>query len=340
MVLNQRFEMRKAQILLLFSGGLDSLLAARVLLEAGADVKALHLVTPFTGSMDKLTGEKHLEDWGIELVKIRINLGEFLPLLTDPAHGFGRALNPCIDCKILFVKKAKEIMEKEGFDAVGTGEVLGERPMSQNRRSLMIIQHEAGLQGRLLRPLSARLFEPTDVEREALVDRQTLLEIKGKGRKTQLTLAEKWGIEDFATPAGGCLLTEPEYSGKLSDLLAHPAELSQESVYLLKIGRHFRFPKGAKLVVGREEAENHELLKHGGDDRVFLEVKGVGSPIGVVFDAEPSQVVLRWSAGIVARYSDGRESEKVKVTWWKEDKEPGILEAEPALPSDIEKYRI
>lgn len=329
----------RPRILLLFSGGLDSLLAARVLLEAGADVKALHLVTPFTGSMDKLTGEKHLEDWGIELVKIRINLGEFLPLLTDPAHGFGRALNPCIDCKILFLKKARQIMENEGFDAVATGEVLGERPMSQNRRSLEIIQREAGLQGRLLRPLSARFFEQTEVERIGL-DRDKLLGIKGRGRKTQLALAEKWGIEDFATPAGGCLLTEPEYSQKLSDLLAHPAEVSEEAVYLLKIGRHFRFPKGAKLVVGREEAENHELLKHGGDDRVFLEVKGVGSPIGVVFTPDPSPDVLSRAAGIVARYSDARDNEKVKVTWWKEKGAEHVLTVNPLDPSEVERYRM
>ncbi|MBD3285960.1 hypothetical protein GF359_05700, partial [candidate division WOR-3 bacterium] len=201
--------MAEPRILLLYSGGLDSLLVARILLEAGANVEALHFVIPYTGSNEIITGEGYLSEWGIPLRRIKIDVDEFRPLLGNPPHGFGRALNPCIDCKILFLRKAKEILGKEGFSAVATGSVVGERPMSQNREALDEIERKADLQGKLLRPLSALLLPETEVEKEGLLDRSKVLGIQGRGRKPQLKLAAKWGITEYATPAGGCLLTEP-----------------------------------------------------------------------------------------------------------------------------------
>jgi tRNA-specific 2-thiouridylase len=333
-----------ARILLLFSGGLDSLLAARVLAQAGAEVEAVHFITPFSGSFDELPGEQYLKAWGIKLRRINIPLDEYLSLLKAPAHGFGRALNPCIDCKILFLRKAGEIMKREGLDAVATGEVLGERPMSQNRRSLDVIERESGLKGRLLRPLSALILPQTEVERAGLLDRDKLLDMQGRGRKPQLELAERWGITDFATPSGGCVLTEPEYARKLKDLLDHPGEATDETVALLKKGRHFRYPEGPKLVVGRNQEENQTLLEHGGPDRIFFEVKGIGSPIGLLFGAgkepKPGSELLLWGAGIVARYSDARGEPQVAVTRWdKEGAEQTLLVA-PAKGSELEGWRL
>ncbi|MBA7616732.1 tRNA sulfurtransferase [subsurface metagenome] len=329
-----------ARILCLFSGGLDSLLTARLLKETDAEVEALHFITPFTGSRDKLPGEKHLEEWGINLRRIRISLQEFRPLLEKPPHGFGRALNPCIDCKILFLRKACEIADAEGFDAVATGEVLGERPMSQNRQSLDVIERAAGLKGRLLRPLSAKLLPETEVEKQGLIDREKLLDIQGRGRKPQLALAERWGITEFATPAGGCLLTEPQYSSKLKDLLDHPGEATDETVALLKTGRHFRYPEGPKLIVGRDKEENEELLQHGGSGRIFLEVRGVGSPIGLLFAHNPSEEILTWAAKIAARYSDAKKEPQVTVTWWNKEGAEQTLFVAPAKDSELEGWRL
>jgi len=329
-----------ARILCLYSGGLDSLLAARLLKEADAEVEALHFVTPFTGSMEKLSGERYMEEWGVPIRRIRITFEEFRPLLEHPAHGFGRALNPCIDCKILFLSKAWEIMKQEGFDAVATGEVLGERPMSQNRRSLDVIEREAGLEARLLRPLSAKLLHQTEVERAGLLDRGKLLDIQGRGRKPQLALAERWGITEFATPAGGCLLTEPQYANKLRDLLNHPGEATDETVALLKTGRHFRYPEGPKLIVGRDKEENEELLQHGGSSRIFLEVRGAGSPIGLLFAHNPSEEILTWAARIAARYSDARGEPQVTVTWWDKKGVERTLFVAPAKDSELEVWRL
>lgn len=364
--------MARPRILLLFSGGLDSLVAAKLLREVGAALQALHFMTPFTGSESGLPGEGYLAEWKVPLRRVRISLAEYLPLVTAPPHGFGRALNACIDCKILFLKKASQIAEHEGFDAVATGEVLGERPMSQNRLSLEIIERESGLGEKLLRPLSAALLAPSEVEDKGLIDRSKLLAIEGRGRKPQLELAKRWGIVDFATPSGGCLLTEPQYSAKLRDLLGHPDELSEETVALLKVGRHFRrHPQGAKLVVGKDKKDNEELLRHPGESRFFFEVKGTGSPVGLLFlnsavkdgvfsgfespgpptkdevfcrgESSGSPIkneVFYWGASIVARYSDDRDKAQVTVTMWDKDGIEKTISVSPARVEEVERWRL
>ena len=332
--------MAQPRILLLFSGGLDSLLAARLLKEVGAEVQAVHFVTPFAGSMRSLPGEGHMKEWGIPIRRVRITFEEFRSLLDAPAHGFGRALNPCIDCKIMFLRKVSEIAEAEGFQAVATGEVLGERPMSQNKQALDAIEKEAGLEAKLLRPLSAQLLPETEIEKKGLINRGKLLDIQGRGRKTQLELAKKWDIEEFATPSGGCLLTEPEYSSKLKDLLDHPREATDETVALLKVGRHFRYPDGPKLIVGRNKEENEKLGKQITDDRVYLEVRGTGSPIGVLFSRKPDGDELEWAASIVARYSAARAKPQVTVTWWDTSGNEQTLTVAPAKDSELEGWRL
>jgi tRNA-specific 2-thiouridylase len=340
---------RKPRVLLLFSGGLDSLVAARLLLETGCEVEAVHFITPFTGGESGLPGEEYLAEWGIGIRRIRISLHDYLPLLTSPPHGFGRALNACIDCKILFLRKAKEIMDSESFDAVATGEVLGERPMSQNRLSLDIIERESGLRGLLLRPLSAALLPPTQIEASGFLDRSLLLSIQGRSRRQQLELASKWDIRNFATPSGGCLVTEVQYSKKLRDLLDHPHELTEENVALLKTGRHFRHSGGARLIVGKNKEDNDELALHSGCSRFFLEVREASSPIGLLFLGTPGKdevsvrgenEVFLWGSGIVARYSDARYEPVVAVTLTDTEGIESKIRVTPAHDDEVERWRL
>ena len=203
--------MKKAKVLILFSGGLDSILATKLLLEQGIIVQGLTLKSAF---FDAKQAKKAAEKVGIQLKVIDFS-DEHLRMVKNPKFGYGKNMNPCIDCHLLMLKTAQKIMTKENFDFVATGEVLGERPMSQRKQILGLLEKEAGLVGRLLRPLSAKLLLPTEAEKKGLVDRRKLLDIQGRSRKRQLALAKKWGIDWYSTPAGGCLLTDPEFSKKL-----------------------------------------------------------------------------------------------------------------------------
>ncbi|MFH1654110.1 MAG: tRNA 4-thiouridine(8) synthase ThiI, partial [Pseudomonadota bacterium] len=186
---------------------------------------------------------------------------EHLKMVKAPPHGYGRYMNPCIDCHAMMVRMAGEIMRSEGFDVVATGEVLGERPMSQNLASLNIVERDAGMKGYLLRPLSAKLLEPTIPELDGRIDRTMLLAIEGRSRKPQFELAKKYEIKSFEQPAGGCRLTDPEFSKRLEDLFKFNPNANGEDVELLKLGRHFRLPTGAKVIVGRDEKDNMEIEK-------------------------------------------------------------------------------
>jgi len=269
--------MKKAKALVLFSGGLDSILAAELLRRQGADVQALSFKSYFFNDEAAI---KAAQDMDIPLRVVDFS-EEHLELVKNPPHGFGKAANPCIDCHALMLKKAKEIMEKEGFDFVATGEVLGERPMSQNRQSLEVVQRESSLDGYLLRPLSAKLLPPTIPEEKGLIDREELLDISGRSRKKQMELAGMWGIKDYPSPAGGCLLTDPGFGRRLRDLLRIYPEFNGNDVQLLKVGRHF-WEDSAKIVVGREEKENEDIrgLARKGD--VLIEMKDCPGPLTLV----------------------------------------------------------
>ncbi len=248
----------------LISGGLDSILAARLIKEQGVTVIALHFYLPFCsrqpepayGCSDGV--KKASEQLGIEL-KIANVSNEFLPVLKSPRYGYGSHINPCIDCKILMLRQAKASMAGWGADFVITGEVLGQRPMSQHKQALAAIEKGAGLEGLIVRPLSAKLLPETVPEKEGWLCREKLLDFNGRGRRRQMDLARDLGIQDYANPAGGCLLTDPFFSNRIKDLIAH-RELELHNVELLKAGRHFRLSEGAKLVVGRDEKENQRLL--------------------------------------------------------------------------------
>jgi tRNA-uridine 2-sulfurtransferase len=269
--------MKKAKALVLLSGGLDSILAAELLRRQGADVQALSFKSYFFNDEAAI---KAARDMDIPL-RVADFSKEHLELVKNPPHGFGKAANPCIDCHALMLKKAKEIMEKEGFDFVATGEVLGERPMSQNRQSLGIVQRESSLDGYLLRPLSAKLLPPTIPEEKGLVDREKLLDVSGRSRKKQMELAEKWGIKDYPSPAGGCLLTDPGFGRRIIELLEIYPEFDGNDVQLLKVGRHF-WEEGVKIIMGREEKENDDIRSLARKGDILIEMSNYPGPLTLV----------------------------------------------------------
>jgi len=243
----------------LMSGGLDSQLAVRVLESAGATVEAVCFSTPF---FDISSAEKAAAALGVKLHVIDFTDDE-IALLENPPHGFGGAMNPCIDCHALMIRRAGELMERLGYDFVATGEVQGQRPMSQNRQALGVVEKCSGLSGRLVRPLSAKLLEPTVPEREGKLDREKLLDISGRCRDRQIALARDFGIVDYPSPAGGCKLTEAGFCRKLKDLKDHEGLADRALVELLSVGRRFRLPGGSGVILGRDGGENARLAAAG-----------------------------------------------------------------------------
>jgi len=296
----------------LLSGGLDSTLAVKLILDQGIEVEALNFVTPFcTCNRQGRCEARHVaEEFGIPWKTIALT-EEFFQVIREPKHGYGSGMNPCLDCRILMFSRARERMEEIGAAFVFTGEVLGQRPMSQHRQALCIIDRESGLDGRLLRPLSAQLLEPTIPEKEGLVDREKLLALQGRSRKPQMALTEKYGIADYPCPAGGCRLTDPGFAKRMRDLLHFRPDFDLNDVNLLKVGRHFRLSPEAKAVVGRDEEENHrlQLLARQGD--FLLEVKSCGSPV-TLLRGEVGEAEIHLAAAITARYSDA-EDDRVEV---------------------------
>jgi tRNA-uridine 2-sulfurtransferase len=312
--------MKRARALGLFSGGLDSMLAALVLRAQGLEVTGMVWVTPFFSS------ERAAESAAsIDLpILVEDFTDRYLPLLYDPPRGFGKWMNPCIDCHLLMLRQAGKIMETAGYDFLFTGEVVGQRPFSQNKGSLNLIARESGYGDVLLRPLSARLLKTTRPEREHLVDRDRLLNISGRGRKPQMELAAQFGITSYPAPAGGCLLTNPGYSARLRDLVQHrpQSKLNRRDLDLLTWGRHFRVTPDLKVIVGRDQRDNEalETLVRPGD--VVLQAELYPGPL-VLIPQAPAEVDLTLAATLCASYSaaplgamvavlvEGRPAEKV-----------------------------
>jgi len=290
----------------LFSGGLDSTLAIRLMQVQGIDVQAIHFTSPFFGvtpdsDCGKYDARRAAEMIGVPLTIISLG-EEYLEMLRQPCHGYGKAINPCIDCHAYFLRKAKEIMLSSGADFVITGEVLGQRPMSQRRDALAIVERDGGLQGLLLRPLSAKLLPVTIPEREGWVDREQLPSIKGRTRRLQMQLAAELGVKEYPNAAGGCLLTELSYSSKVIDIFDHFEKLKARDFRLLRIGRHFRLDEKTRLIIGRDDKENSllfESLKEG--ETAFRWDEG-GSPLGLLI-GEASDNILQAAARILLRYT-------------------------------------
>jgi tRNA-specific 2-thiouridylase len=253
----------RTKAVVLLSGGLDSTLAISLLLEQGIEVLALNFVGPFCTCTPRKSAGCHLasdvaKSLGVEIKLIPKGM-DYLKVVEKPRHGRGRGLNPCIDCRIYMLRKAAEVMAEIGASFVATGEVLGQRPMSQHRGALDLIERESGLAGRLLRPLSAHLLEPTAVEEAGLVDRAKLLAIRGRSRAEQFSLAHERGVEVFGCPAGGCLLTDPNIARRLKDVFDHCADWDMRDAKMATVGRHFRLNAKLKVILGHDEDENTQL---------------------------------------------------------------------------------
>ncbi|MGO0122482.1 tRNA 4-thiouridine(8) synthase ThiI [Desulfothermobacter acidiphilus] len=300
--------------LALFSGGLDSILAVKLIELQGIKVVGVAFTSPF---FDASRAVEMAEKLGLSLRVVDIT-EELIPLVLNPRHGYGKHFNPCIDCHALMLRKAGELMKEEGASFIITGEVLGERPMSQNRQALEIVAREAGLEGYVLRPLSALLLPPTIPEKEGWVKREKLLGIKGRSRKPQLELARRLGIEEFPTPAGGCLLTDPGYARRIKELLRLRSAPSRQDFELLKYGRHFFLP-GVQIVVARKEEENARLLALQEPADFLLRLKDIPGPRTLV-RGNPEEKDLRLAAALTIRYSKAREKERARVV--AERKEP------------------
>ena len=298
----------KVRALGLMSGGLDSMLAVRVLLDQDIEMTGITFETPFFGPEG---ARKAAGQLGISLRVVDIAEAH-LEMLKNPKYGYGSQMNPCIDCHALMIKTAGGIMDAEGFDFLCTGEVLGQRPMSQRKDALRAVDKLSGYGGYILRPLSAKLLWETVPEELGKVDRQRLLDIQGRSRKPQMTLAAHYGIEEYPSPGGGCILTKAGFADRLRDLLATQEEVGLHDVELLKCGRHLRLPSGIRLVVGRIHGDNLKLQELARKQDLLLRVKGIPGPTGLLA-VQVSEQEVELAADIVAAYSDAPTGEDTVV---------------------------
>jgi tRNA U34 2-thiouridine synthase MnmA/TrmU len=333
-------EFMKEKAIALISGGLDSLLAAKVVGEQGIEVLGVVFVMPFA-SRDIQGFKKNVQeaatDAGIPIRFVDI-AKEFLEVLRAPRHGYGANLNPCIDCKILMLDFARKIMQEEGADFVITGEVLGERPMSQRKDALNTIKKRSQLGGRLLRPLSAKLLDETDPEKTGIIDREKLLAFSGRSREPQLKLAEKYGLHKFFAPAGGCLLTDPIFARKLKDLIDKDS-FTQDDIDLLKYGRHFRLDNETKIVVGRNEHDNQSLAALKKKKDVMLRLKEGPGP-DVLLRGNPTPDNMEKAAAFVISHSRRKDREKEIVEFWNNEEDRKVMQTGPATWREIEELRV
>ncbi len=318
----------------LLSGGLDSILAVKVIQEQGIDVIAVSFVTPFFGSKN---AERASEVIGVDLRIIDIS-EVHLEIVRSPKYGYGKGMNPCIDCHSLMFREAGKLMEKENADFLFSGEVLGERPMSQNFRALMRVSEESGYKDYIIRPLSAKLLPETIPEKQGKVNREKLLSISGRSRKPQMELAKKYGITEYAQPAGGCLLTDPMYSRRLKEIMKNQPDFDRRDAELLSIGRHFRLESGEKIIVGRDQTDNEKLLAIKNDQDVILNVPDYPSPIAII-PGGGSERAIKIAGSIIASYSDAPKSDDVKIAYYHRGISDVIFVKQ--LPKeDLDKIRI
>ncbi|MDP2904983.1 MAG: hypothetical protein Q8O22_01600 [Candidatus Omnitrophota bacterium] len=329
--------------IVLLSGGLDSILAARLIKGQGIEIEAVNFLTVFCNCTSRgktcLASTAAAASLGISLKVFEVT-EEYISIVKAPKHGYGRGLNPCLDCRIFIFKKAGEYMRQSGASFIVTGEVLGERPMSQRRDAMRIIEEESGLKGFIVRPLCAKLMEPSIPEKDGLVDREKLLNIQGRCRKPQIQLAREFDIHNYPCPAGGCLLTDKGFAARMRDLMKHSPDFSVRDVKFLKIGRHFRLGSGAKLIVGRDEGENAKLSALAEEEDFCIRPVGIPGSTGIgrgFFNDDQ----LNLAARILARYSDIPSGRYLEVEYRKmtEENESRIM-AMAVKEEDLAALRI
>ena len=294
--------------LALLSGGLDSTLATKLILDQGIEVEALNFVSPFClcNKGGKCHSSEVAQKFGIPL-KVMAKGEDYLQVVRHPKYGYGSAINPCIDCRIYMFRKTREYAEQTGAKFIFTGEVLGQRPMSQHRRAIELIDRESGLKGKVLRPLSARRLPETEAEKMGWVHRERLLDIRGRSRRQQIRLAGELGITDYPCPAGGCLLTQKEFAERVRELFRHKEQIAVSDVLILKVGRHF-WNNGSHIIVGRNQSENQALLSQRKPEDYIFEVPDYPSPITILEGAKDSQA-MELAARLTAKYSDADTGE-------------------------------
>jgi tRNA U34 2-thiouridine synthase MnmA/TrmU len=289
-------------------------LAIKLIQKQGVEVEALNFSGFFCSCKAGSGVAESAKRLGVPLKMVEVD-ERYLRMLRNPKHGYGRNVNPCVDCKIFMLKEAKKYADEVGASFIFTGEVLDERPMSQHYPALKAIEEESGLKGRLLRPLSARLLHETVAEKSGLVDRGKLLAVRGRSRKPQIALAREFDVTSYPSPAGGCLLTESEFANRLRDLFQHRKRCTVAEVALLRLGRHFRLGEN-KIVVGRNEKENKALVAgKAGSDYVF-EVPDVAGPI-TLLQGKKTKKAINVAAALTAFYSDAK-TDMVTVNYGKE----------------------
>jgi tRNA-specific 2-thiouridylase len=344
-----------ARAVSLLSGGLDSSLAILAVIKQGVEVDAIRFVTPFecdvsqilpyppflkVGIIDSYNPYREMNAARRFCSHIEIHhLGDkFIEIVKNPPHGYGKNMNPCIDCRIIMLREAKLYMDKTGADFIVTGEVLGQRPMSQRRDTFCLIDREAGVTDYVLRPLSAKLLKITFPEMNGIVNREMLYDFSGRSRKPQIALAKELGLTDYPAPAGGCLLTERNYSYRLKDLFTYNPAPEIRDICLLKIGRHFRFSPSCKIVVGRDSTENEiiESLSVNGD--CLSKIEGYGSPT-TLLTGEITDEAVKVAASLCARYSDAKNLFEVESIVIKGDN-TFRLRVSPAGDETVEALRI
>jgi len=325
----------------MISSGLDSMLAARIMKDQGVDVLGVHCVFRF----DPTVEDDPTNTMGTLFAPIGIPIRveditePFFQMMLDPPHGYGKGVNPCIDCKIFMFRHARTIMREIGAEFLITGEVVAQRPMSQHKPTLFHIEKEAGLRHRIVRPLSAQILPPTIAEEKGWIKRDRLYDIAGRNRKTQMVLAESFGITSYNQPAGGCILTDPAYAKRAKRLMQYreKSTLKPEDFNLLRLGRHFWREDGLHVVAGRHEADNH-LLESFRDGRWAFEAKDVTGPL-VLAEGIQTEEDIRLIAQITARYCGKRKAASVRIEF-QGDGKTGILDVESIQDAVIDKWRV
>ena len=320
--------------LAMVSGGLDSILAAKLVKDQGIEVIGICFKSHFFNEANALRMVKQI-DIPLEVVDFS---DEHFEMVKNPKHGHGKNMNPCIDCHAMMMRHCGELLEKFHADFIITGEVLNQRPMSQNRSALDIVKNESGIGRKILRPLCAKNLNPTEMEIEGLIDREALMDIKGRNRKVQMELAEKWGILDYPSPAGGCKLTEPNYSIRLKELVTHKEDISKKDLELLKIGRHFRISKDAKIISTRT-GEEGELLKQflTEEDLIFLATDYTGSLVVIIGKATDEDI--EFAAKVSGRYCKGKDDKIVSIRYGRYAHPLNkSIDTEPATEEEINNY--